>query len=102
MRISFWRILLIDSCKEIKKYKITLSKSFVEAGSGSLPTEKISSYSILVKSKTIKANHIYKKFLLAKTPVVGYINEDIYRIDLKAIPKEQINLLVSSIKECLI
>ena len=42
------------------------------------------------------------KFLIAEPPVVGYIKDDIFRIDLKAIPQDQINLLVSSIKQCLL
>ena len=93
---------IISSFKNNKTYKIRLEKSFVEAGSGSLPTEKISSYSILIKSNKYKANHIYNKFLIAEPPVVGYIKDDIFRIDLKAIPQDQINLLVSSIKQCLL
>ena len=93
---------IISSFKNNKTYKVRLEKSFVEAGSGSLPTEKISSYSILIKSNKYKANHIYNKFLIAEPPVVGYIKDDIFRIDLKAIPQDQINLLVSSIKQCLL
>ena len=92
---------IIDSLIDNSKYKISLEKSFVEAGSGSLPTEKISSYSILIISNKYKANHLYNKFLTAKSPVVGYINNNIFRIDLKAIPKDQINLLISSIRQCL-
>tara|TARA_Y100000996_G_scaffold150308_1_gene115750 strand:- start:558 stop:1946 length:1389 start_codon:yes stop_codon:yes gene_type:complete len=92
---------IIDSFKDNKNYKISLEKSFVEAGSGSLPTEKISSYSILITSNKYKANHLYNKFLESNPPVVGYISNNIFRIDLKAIPKDQTNLLVSSIKQCL-
>jgi len=93
---------IITSCSNIKKYKISLTKSFVEAGSGSLPTEKISSYSIIIESEHIKPNDIYKRFLSAKIPVIGYIKNDAFRIDLKAIPNDQINYLISSMKECLI
>ena len=92
---------IISALKDNDKYKVYLEKSFVEAGSGSLPTEKISSYSILIESKEYKANQIYSNFLLASTPVVGYINNNIFRIDLKAIPEDQITLLISSIKKCL-
>ena len=92
---------IISALKDNDKYKIYLEKSFVEAGSGSLPTEKISSYSILIESKEYKANQIYSNFLLASTPVVGYINNNIFRIDLKAIPEDQIPILISSIKKCL-
>jgi len=93
---------IIDSCSKIKNYKISLKKSFVEAGSGSLPTEKILSYSIIIKSENVKPNDIYKRFLSTKIPVIGYIKEDAFRIDLKAIPSDQIIHLISSMKECLI
>ena len=93
---------IITSCSNIKNYKISLNKSFVEAGSGSLPTEKISSYSIIIESQHVKPNDIYKRFLSTKIPVIGYIKNDAFRIDLKAIPNDQINCLISSIKECLI
>tara|TARA_B100001094_G_scaffold306908_1_gene338098 strand:+ start:321 stop:1709 length:1389 start_codon:yes stop_codon:yes gene_type:complete len=92
---------IISALKDNDKYKVYLEKSFVEAGSGSLPTEKISSYSILIESKEYKAYQIYSNFLLASTPVVGYINNNIFRIDLKAIPEDQIPILISSIKKCL-
>ena len=67
-----------------------------------MPTEKILSYSVIVKSKNIKPNDIYNRFLSAKVPVIGYIKEDAFRIDLKAIPSDQVIDLISSMKECLI
>jgi len=92
---------IINSVKNIKGHNLSINKSFVEAGSGSLPTEKIPSYSIHIQSDNLKPNQIYNKFLSTKIPVIGYVKENIFRIDLKAVPEDQINLLISSIKECL-
>ena len=83
----------------IDKLNITYSSSFVEAGSGSLPTEKIPSIALLINSKSISANKIYNKFLNLEVPIIGYIKSDIFHIDLKAIPDDQIDLLVKSIKK---
>ena len=92
---------ILKVCKS-KIYHLELIETTVEAGSGSLPTEKISSYAIRVISDSVKPLYIYNKFLKSKTPVIGYIKENSFRIDLKAIPEDQIKVLISSIKECLI
>ena len=92
---------ILRACKN-KIYHLELIETIVEAGSGSLPTEKISSYAIRVTSDSVKPLNIYNKFLKLKTPVIGYIKENSFRIDLKAIPEDQIKVLISSIKECLI
>ncbi|MBC8214571.1 MAG: L-seryl-tRNA(Sec) selenium transferase [Candidatus Marinimicrobia bacterium] len=76
--------------KIIEKYGITLVDSEVEAGSGSLPTEKIESVSLIFSSTYEKPSNTAKKFRLATVPVLGYIHGNRFRIDLKAIPNEQI------------
>jgi len=82
----------------IKKFNINYIESNVEAGSGSLPTEKISSIALSFKSEKISPNNIYKKFLNLNIPIIGYIKSNQFHIDLKAIPDNQINLLIQSIK----
>ena len=62
----------------ISKLNIDYKRSFVEAGSGSLPTEKISSISLFLYSKTISSNQIHKKFLNLDTPLIGYIKDDVF------------------------
>ena len=91
-----WQRILSD------KLNLELIETTVEAGSGSLPLEKMPSYAIKIISDTIKPSKIYNKFLKSKVPVIGYIKENSFRIDLKAIPEDQIKVLIISIKECLI
>ena len=93
------KILKKISEKNIQKLNIDYIKSFVEAGSGSLPTEKIPSIALTISSKNISSNKIYNKFLNLRVPVVGYIKNDIFHIDLKAIPDDQIDLLIESINK---
>ena len=87
------------SKSSIEKYKIKSVNTYVEAGSGSLPTEKIPSISLIFKHKTISAHQLYKEFLNCDTPVIGYIKNDIYHIDFKAIPNTQHQQLIKSIKQ---
>ena len=87
------------SKKTVKKFNIYYDNSFVEAGSGSLPTEKIPSIVLLLSSKKISSNKIQKAFLNLEKPLIGYIKNNIFHIDLKAITDDQINLLVNSIEK---
>ena len=64
---------------------IKLIKSKVEAGSGSSP-EKIKSIAIVFEAKN-KNVLLAKKFRKGKIPVVGFIKDNKFYIDLKAVPK---------------
>ena len=39
-----------------------------------------------------------KKFINLNTPIIGYIKKNQFHIDLKAIPKDQFDLLIKSIE----
>ncbi len=93
------KILLKISSQIKQKYNISIQKSFVEAGSGSLPTEKMESVALSFKPENISVTKLYQMFTSLKTPIIGYINDDTFFIDLKAIPNDQINLLSISINE---
>ena len=78
-----------------------IKQTEVEAGSGSLPTEKIESIAIEFSSSTQKPSEIAKIFRTASVPVLGYINGNRFRIDLKAIPQDQIDELTRIMIEVL-
>ena len=80
----------------IKKWKIKVVDSTVEAGSGSLPEEKIESIA-LEFSGQIK--QLAKQLRTGINPVVGYIHKDMYYIDFKAILPEQFPELSNAINE---
>ena len=89
------------SKNHIDQFNIKSINTYVEAGSGSLPTEKIPSLSLVFKHQDITASQLYKRFLHCDTPVVGYINNNVYHIDFKAIPNNQSQKLIKSIKQAL-
>ena len=89
------------SKNHINQFNIKSINTYVEAGSGSLPTEKIPSLSLVFKHQDITASQLYKRFLHCDTPVVGYINNNVYHIDFKAIPNNQNQKLIKSIKQAL-
>ena len=86
--------------KLIKKNNIELVESKGEAGSGSLPAQNIESYAISIKSN-IKPKALSNLFRNESIPIIGYINKGIYFIDLKAIPKDQADIVSQIIKEVL-
>ena len=93
------KILKYQSQKKIKGFGIKLENSEVEAGSGSLPEKLINSMAISFQPKSISVNDLAKKFRLGQIPVVGYIKDNKFYIDLKAVLSNQVNKLAKAIKE---
>ena len=79
------------------RYNINVFDSFVEAGSGSLPTEKINSVALSFSNTDQSPEKIYKKFISLNIPIIGYIHKNKFNIDLKAIPDDQLDILIDSI-----
>ncbi len=80
----------------IKRWKIKIIDSTVEAGSGSLPEEKIESIALEFRGQIKK---LAKQLRTHTNPVVGYIHKDMYYIDLKAILPEEYPELIKAINE---
>jgi L-seryl-tRNA(Ser) seleniumtransferase len=78
---------------------ISLMDSEVEAGSGSLPDDKIESASLSFSPKNGKVKDLAKAFRCGSIPVVGYIQKNTFYIDLKAVLPNQIKRLSTSIQE---
>ena len=57
-------------------YDIQINKTNVEAGSGSLPTEKLPSIAISFSSNKISSNKISLKLRLCSLPILSYIKDD--------------------------
>ena len=78
LKLFYDKILKEINLSIVKKFNIKSTNSFVEAGSGSLPTEKIESISIVFQNDDISPNNLYDLFLKSATPVIGYISNDRY------------------------
>ena len=89
------------SSKIIKKYDIEIIDTMVEAGSGAMPINSLESLGLKFNEDHITPNTLSKKFRNASTPIVGYIKEGQYIIDLKAIPIDCIDIVSNVISEVL-
>jgi len=93
------RILDFQKRKKIRDLGIKLVESEVEAGSGSLPEDKIESMALSFKPKLMKITELAGGFRCGPIPVVGYTSGNTFYIDLKAVLPDQINLLAKAIDE---
>ena len=89
------------SKKNITGLNISVVKSEVEVGSGSLPLERLESMALEFNPKNISPSKLAKMFRQASIPVVGYINENKFFIDLKALIPGQEKDLVKVINDLL-
>ena len=85
--------------KTIKDLGILLVDSEVEAGSGSLPDDKIESASLSFLPKNGKVKDLAKALRCGSIPVVGYIQKNTFYIDLKSVLPNQIKRLSTAIQE---
>ncbi len=83
----------------IEKFGITIIESVVEAGSGSLPIAQIPSIALQFNPRKMKVTELAQKLRNGKIPVVGYIKDNRFYIDLKAVLPSQISLVAATIAE---
>ena len=97
LKIRGEKILKLIKKSKIKDLGISLVPSLVEAGSGSMPEKNIGSMALIFNPKFIKCSMLAKKLRLGKIPVVGFIKEDRFYIDLKAVLPGQLMKLSQAI-----
>ncbi len=96
LRVKADKLLLQVKPSVKKRWKIKLINSSIEAGSGSLPEEKIESVALEFRGRI---KELARRFRTRKNPIVGYIHKDLFYIDFKAILPEQYSELVKAINE---
>jgi L-seryl-tRNA(Ser) seleniumtransferase len=93
------KILSALSKSKIKLLGLSLQTSKVEAGSGSLPVQNLESMALYFSCKSQKPGDLASAFRQAKYPVLGYVKQNHFFIDLKAILPSQIDCLIQTISE---
>ena len=93
------KIIEYQSKKKINALDIKLEPSNVEAGSGSLPDDKIQSMALAFRPHSMKVSELAKVLRCGSIPVVGYTSGNTYYIDLKGVLPKQIIRLAKAIKE---
>jgi L-seryl-tRNA(Ser) seleniumtransferase len=85
---------------EIKqRWQIKMIDSVVEAGSGSLPEEKLKSIALQFSGSNSDLQNLANKLRLRKTPIVGYTHRGKFYIDFKAVLSNQYSEITEAINE---
>ena len=87
--------------KLANELSIEIINSEVEAGSGTLPGEKIESIAFRFNPKNINPLKLSKKFRKSSIPTIGYIHNNKFHLDLKAVlpdQEEELKFVISNIK----
>jgi seryl-tRNA(Sec) selenium transferase len=72
-------------------------ESYVEAGSGSLPEDKIESVALSFNPKQFNVEKLSFQLRTSEHAVVGYISKNLFFIDLKAVLQSQLKKIATSI-----
>jgi len=84
--------------QEIKnRFKISISESYGEMGSGALPLENIKSTALKITGKKSSAEVISKAMREHNPPVIGYIKDDTFHLDLRTIQPEETKEIMTAI-----
>ena len=81
--------------------RIEVKPTEVEAGSGSLPLEKLPSAALQFNGK-VKTSELSRRFRTAEKAVLGYVTGNKFYIDLKAIPPSQEIQLLETLNNVLL
>lgn len=87
---------LDDGAKSI--FQVEICDSVAEAGSGSMPTETIPSVALRIQCDKISEAKLAALFRQQDPPVVGYIREGQFFLDLKAVADKELPFIVSALK----
>lgn len=104
--------MLTESCETIKQkaevlynkivdenlnLNIDIKEDYSEVGGGSLPLEKLPTYTVTLKSKDISSSQLEKKLRKYKTPIFTRVQDDNVIIDLRTIKEEQYKIIVQAL-----
>lgn len=85
--------------KKIQEFSLEIIETVVEAGSGSLPEAELKSAALKFNPNNYSADKLARIMRTGIIPVVGYIKENCFYIDMKAILPEQLKKLSSAIND---
>jgi len=77
--------------------ELEICDTLTEAGSGSMPTETIPSVALRIHSEKVSEEKLAKLFRQQDPPVIGYLNNGQFYLDLKAVAEKEIPFIENAI-----
>jgi L-seryl-tRNA(Ser) seleniumtransferase len=86
-------------CKQCGNLQITIGRSTAKAGGGTLPKSRISSVTIDIVSRTCSLLEFAARLRKSTPPLIGYIANDCFKLDLRTIFPQQDDLVIKAIRD---
>jgi len=80
-----------------RRLDIEVCDTVTEAGSGSMPTETLPSVALRISAGGLSEETLARRFRLQDPPVVGYLKERQFYLDLKAVADKELPFIVNAI-----
>lgn len=94
---------LADKLKEMSEFiEISIEECLSQIGGGSLPLERIKSYSVSLKPKTMSCASFERKLRDAEVPLIGRVVNDTFHIDLRTVLEGEDQIVYNEIKNIFI
>ncbi len=81
--------------------EIQISNTFSQMGSGALPLERIPSLAVSIKPRKMSVNSFARRMRQQEPPVVGYIEDDFFRLNFRTIRPDEIPVIAEKIRKIL-
>ena len=78
--------------------RMNLIDTYSQMGSGALPLERIPSVAVAVRSSKFTVTEIAKKMRLGTPPIIGYIENESFVLNLRTVRPDEIPIIVSALK----
>lgn len=79
--------------------RISVHPSYAQAGSGTLPLEKIQSVRVTVTSIRLSAKRIAEALRSRPTPVIGFVKDNAFHLDMRTVHPDEVNMIIEQLKK---
>jgi L-seryl-tRNA(Ser) seleniumtransferase len=90
---------LIHACSELTDLEMNTRDSFSEAGSGTLPLEKVPSVCVSLRSGRLSAKELAFRLRKLTVPVIGYVKDQSFHLDMRTVRNDEVALIAEGIKK---
>ena len=74
-------------------------KDVSQVGGGSMPLEKLDTYTIAIKPNKFSVSYLEKTLRNSESHIIGRINEDKYILDVRTIEENEFDFIIKELKK---
>ena len=91
--------ILLNKIQELNiDADIQKEKNVSQVGGGSMPLEKLDTYTVTIKPNKFSVSYLEKRLRKSEAHIIGRINEDKYILDVRTIEENEFDLIVKELK----